>query len=103
MIGWMFFLYQQLDIDEQKKSQITRKTFLVAVAIAVAISAFIYRECDTPVTSIVTFNVSDFSSKGAIGLRHFPSFARHLLDAGANIQYAPSDGPRADVVLVGRS
>lgn len=44
MIGWMFFLYQQLDIDVQNPPKLTAKTIFGATAVTTIISGLIYGE-----------------------------------------------------------
>lgn len=54
MIGWMFFLYQQLEIDAlddiHNRPKMKAKTIFGAVAIAAIISAIVYREFHTVTT-----------------------------------------------------
>lgn len=108
MIGWMFFLYQQLDIDaldNQLHNQPEARTLVGTAAITMCISAIIYGEFS------VRTNLNEkrrlphvffFSSKYTHLVWHIPGFAGHLLVAGANIQYAPSNGSISNMVLVGR-
>lgn len=109
MVGWMFFLYQQLDIDAVKDVQNpttpTAKTIFGAAAITTIISGIIYgkfwiqRFPNTELNENSQFPI--FSSTNAIVVWHLSDFAGHLLDAGANIQYAPSNGAFPNMVLVG--
>lgn len=49
-----------------------------------------------------TFANFHSSSTNAPIIWNFSNFAGHLLDTGANIQYAASNGPIPDMVLVSR-
>lgn len=107
MIGWMFFLYQQLDIDafdNQVENQPKARTLVGAAAITLIISAIIYGEFSVCTQSNEKCRLPHFisSSKYTCLVGHLSGFAGHLLDTGANIQYAPSNGPISNVVLVGR-
>lgn len=55
-------------------------------------------QCQNDVYYVIFF----FSSKYTALVRHIPGVAGDLLVAGANSQYAPSNGSMSDMVLVGR-
>lgn len=108
MIGWMFFLYQQLDIDASddvhNSTKIKANRIFGAIAITTIISTIIYSEfqMQTMDEYISNDRFFIFSSRNTTIGWYFSNFAGYLLDTGACIQYATTNGSITNMVLVGR-